>query len=223
MKLKAAILLITLLTSTALAKTGEYYAKIKVSRHHPSDIKEMVGKPIVLPGFAIGFNFTDNARVDVSIDHFTDIKHTAAVDNDHPVHSHIHTVKTCSAEAYSPPAYDSIHPASIVVEPKRALCTHAKITTAKVNLFIDLMKIKKSSVFVGAGTGVSKILGAVTVDKVIKPIKPSYTMAYDLHFGVAQRILDDVNLEVGYTYQYLTNHIYNYKGHSLASSIRIDL
>jgi opacity protein-like surface antigen len=177
-----------------------------------------------LPGFAVGYNFSDNARVDVSIEHFTDIKHSAAVNNDHPVHSHIHTVKTCTAEAYEPPAYgaptDAINVPSTT---KRALCTHAKITTAKVNLFIDLFKINKSSVFAGAGIGVSKISGAVTVDNVIKPIKPSYAFAYDLHFGVAQKVLDDVNIEIGYTYQQLTENMYNYKGHSLATSIRIDL
>jgi opacity protein-like surface antigen len=222
MKLKNLLLLTTLLSNNAMAETDGFYAKLKMSRHHPDNIKEMVGKPVILPGFAIGYNFNDNTRVDLSIEHFSDIKHTALVDGNHPVHSHIHSVATCSSTPYAPPPYDAVHPAALQ-QPLKALCTHAKITTAKVNLFIDLVKIKKRSLFVGAGIGTAKISGAVTIDTTIKKIKPSYTLAYDLHLGIAQKILDDISLEVGYTYHHLTDQIYNYKGHSLVSSIRIDL
>lgn len=215
MKLQNLILLTTLLSSTALADGGDFYTRLKLGRFHPESVSNITSKPVIAPAFAFGYNISDDARVDLSIEHFSYIKHVGSV---HKVAS---ANSSCPATPYAPPSYDQTEGHNNEQnEELRPLCTHAKITSVKVNTFLDLMKIKNSSIFIGVGLGFSRHNGFIADNTVVNE---SYGASYDAHFGISQKILDDVNIEVGYTFQHLMNYPYNYRGHNISTSLRIDL
>lgn len=196
--LKKAILLIMLLINTALAKEGQFYVKPIFNSFYPEKIIGMTAKKTIVPGFAIGYNVTDNFRIDASIEHFSNIKH-------------IVILKT--------QCYINRDDESSGVE----ICSYTKITTAELNLYVDLLKVKNSSLYIGIGAGLSRTKGNMTVgDEEIK-IETTNDIAYSTYVGVSNKMLDNVDLEFGYSYKHLTENIHNYKGHSIFTAVRIGL
>lgn len=200
MTLKKAILITTLLTSSAVAAEDNFYVKPSFSGFYPANVGQYKGKVTLLPSFAIGYNFSDKVRVDVSIEHFSNIKHTVVLTD------------VCPFDNPS------------ILAAGNHLCTHAKITNVSANLFVDIIKVKKTSLYGGIGGGVARsvvraTLGDIKLGKIYKGVN----FTYAAYAGVAHKVSNDVTFELGYNYKHLSEVVYSYKGHSVSSAIRIDL
>ncbi len=212
MKLKHLILATSLFTaSTTLADQGDFYLRLKLSHFYPQKIGELTSKPVLLPGIAIGYNISDDIRVDLGITHLSNIRHRGNV------------IESSPANNLLPPAYNICNCPPVYIHTVKPVLARAKLTTCKVNLFVDVYKIHDTSLYFGGGVGGTRIQRTMTIDNITERFKPYYTMSYDIHTGINRKIDKDTSVGIGYTFKNLTENTYNYKGHSIATSIKVDL
>lgn len=225
MKFKKVLLIASLLSTTALAETENLYVRLKLSQLHPHKINNLDAKPVTLPGFAVGYNITDDMRVDISVSHLSNVRHRGAIteSTQAPVSLPPSYAEALKEDNLLPPSYDTVECEPIFTHKIKSISTTAKLTTVKANLFVDLYKYKGVSLYVGGGIGGTRIQRSITIDGVTTKTNPYCTPAYDIHTGVNFAINHDTTLGLGYTFKNLTENTYNYKGHSIATSIKLDL
>lgn len=194
------LVLIILLTNTALASRSGFYIKPIFSKFQPDNINKMSSNNIYSPGFAIGYNFKDNVRSDLSLEHFSHIKHSFT----------LHCLP-------------STREGDLNLDSHNVLCEHRTITTIKANLFVDIIKIKNASLYLGSGIGVARIKGEGTFSTYKSKIKTNYHMAYSIYSGISHKVSENIFIEFGYNYKHLTESFVNYKGHGISTSVRVDL
>ena len=188
-----------MLTNVALADANSFYIKPMFCVFYPIEQVDVKVKKTPVIGIALGYIINDKIRMDIGIERFSNIKHSAILE-DH-----------CSNYPYPPER--------IAME----VCSYTKITTAKVNLYVDFIKINNISIYAGIGIGMSQITRTFTQgeERVKFPIKTD--MTYSNYLGVSHEINKNLDLEIGYSYMHLTENTYNDKGSAVFSSIRIGL
>lgn len=225
MKIKSLLLLGALLANNAYAETDNFYLRLKLSRLHPEKIGDLVAKPVILPGMAIGYNISDDMRVDLSFSHLTNVKHKGKITESVRAPGNLPPTYTDSLKEQHllPPTYNRCDCPPIFIHSVKPVLAKAKLTTCKVNLFVDIYKVDNMSLYVGGGVGITRIERSMTIDNVTEKFSPYYTPSYDLHTGINHHIGGGIHVGIGYTFKNLTENTYNYKGHSIATTLKIDL
>ena len=189
-----------IISAATITNASDFYVKPMIGRLQPGKMSGMKAKPVILPGFAIGYNLKDNMRVDLSLEHLSNIKHTTVLKD------------KC-------PQDDS----NMGLISENQVCVHSKITTIKVNLFVDVLKVNESIIYTGLGIGRSQIGGYVTVGETVCVMQKKYSVAYAFYAGLSHRVQDNIVLEAGYGYKHFNEDIYNHKGHLVSTALRIEL
>jgi opacity protein-like surface antigen len=185
--------------NVAKAENSNYYIKPILGHFSPQKVGAMTSKKTPFIGFAIGYDIADNARIDLSIEHFSNIRHA------------FYHANLCAQRNSNPLVDDN------------KICTYGKVTTGKINLFVDLLKIKGNTLYGGLGAGISKTKGVLTKGLDSDVISEKKDLTYAIYLGVNRKLFNNTHLEIGYSYQHLGEYINNYKGHAIMTAIRLNL
>ena len=228
-----------LTSASAYAATGDFYLKANAGWSKLNNLEEKVIFQQRLPvnlknksentgfaGIGIGYNFLDNARVDLTYDHFFD--HTLKQSADHPIPN--------PSDVRRADAHVKIHSK-----------TKLKLDTVLLNFYVDLFDLSAAKIFAGAGAGVSffsaKIKGKANIDVPLRPGAPHWVynndnlsakaknktdLAYALHLGGSTEFTDCVHGELTYSFRdfgevKVLAEKQRLRAHQVAAGIRVDL
>ena len=218
-KITLALATATLITSSTAFATMEdsFYLKTIIGANKlngatdPSTTLKMDSKPTMFLALGAGYNITDSARVDVTLDHFFSPKLS----------------KTDNAKFGS--------------TIKKAVAEHkADISSLMINGYFDLFDISITKIFVGAGFGLAhvkeQVIRTIGTDKTRSDsIKGAFNFAYQVSIGGEKELSNGITAEVAYSFRdfgktdRLTtkygNKIGNtpYKGHHIGFGLRFDI
>lgn len=233
----------SLSASSALAGAGDFYAKGTVgyakfnnekwesNKVIPSGLEKMKAKNGSAT-FAIGAGYyiTDVIRADVMLEHFTNTQHESS------------GTKVISAtQSASAAAQGIVVPAGSYNE---VLKLKSRSTAAMINAYADFANVGDVKFFAGLGLGMVRTTGkasysikqpssgTVLYDETTK-VKTKNAMAYAVHLGATTQVVDDVNVDLTYSWRDLgsvklkdsksDNTSFPYRGHQVALGIRYDI
>ncbi len=203
MKIKKLALIASIITSASLAHASDFYIKPMLGRMHSEKVLGLQAKPVVLPGIGVGYNLKDNMRIDLTLYHLSNLKHTT-------------TLKSgCGNNGSEEPNSGLIA--------SNQICLHTKITTIKINFFVDVAEVNDSKLYLGFGIGESRIISYSSFGEEETKPTTKYSLAYAFYSGLAHRVQDNVIVEAGYSYKHFNEDTYNHKGHVLTTCLRIEL
>lgn len=224
----------SLSASSALAGAGDFYAKGTVGyakfnneklkiEGAPTDLEKMKSKSGGAAfGIGAGYYITDIVRADLMLEHFSNMQHKSLA-----------TVALPANGSRPAGSYNA------------AVKLKSRATTAMVNGYVDFADVSDVKFFAGVGLGVVKFdtkvnfslkhstTGAVISDETTK-LKTKKVMTYALHLGASTQVVDNVNVDLTYSWRDLgslkhkdsgitDSGNFPYRGHHVALGIRYDI
>lgn len=217
--MKKAIILTTLLASTALAQDANIYvrANAHAANLHAIDnfstldkLKRLKPSPIYCFSGGVGVHLNETLRVDLTYERFKSTTHTGITGlRDHKI--------------------------------------RGQVNTAAFNGYIDLFNTKPVTIFVGGGIGLSQIGGShiftnksynyfTGIEYKESPIKARYknvmNVSYAFHAGIGVKLNSNLTSELYYSYKDLGKTTENsaikantlhYRGHYTGIGLRLDI
>jgi opacity protein-like surface antigen len=213
-------------TSSAYAAEGDFYVKANAGwsnllKNKTKEIKEIKSLGTLKTktsntaffGVGVGYNIMDNARVDLTFDHFFNAQQKGSIN------------KTVNLEG-------------VDVDVAGGFKVKNEINTLLLNGYVDIFDVSVAKIFVGAGVGASHVKskfsasGELSVGGVTHPyneskkIKGKMNFAYALHVGAGVEVAPGVYGELAYSFRDLGKTKVlkdNLRTHNVAAGVRFNL